>query len=132
MHLLVLYPRGRVGLHFGYRSSQLSAQLRNVLSMYMWLPPRGWAEEWSLGCVNPTSWLPLAARREFTQPTDHSFAQSCIYMFVWMYDQCTVCVSVSMSILICNGRQSSGDISGLGFVSIAPIVPKTVKLENSC
>ena len=39
---------------------------------------RGWAKEWSLGCVNPASWLPLAAGREFPQPGDHSFAQPCI------------------------------------------------------
>ena len=36
---------------------------------------RGWAKEWTLGCVNPTSWLPLADEGEFTQPRAHSFAQ---------------------------------------------------------
>ena len=30
------------------------------------------AIRWSLGCVNPASWLPLAAGCEFTQPRDHS------------------------------------------------------------
>ena len=38
---------------------------------------QGWAKKWFLGCVNPASWLPLAARREFTQHRDHSFAHSC-------------------------------------------------------
>ena len=34
-----------------------------------------WAIGWALGCVNPaSSWLPLAAGREFTQPRAHSFA----------------------------------------------------------
>ena len=37
-------------------------------------------EEWSLGCVNPASWLPLAAGARFTQPRDHSFAQPCTVM----------------------------------------------------
>ena len=32
---------------------------------------QGWAKEWTLGCVNPTSWLPLAAGGEFTQPRAH-------------------------------------------------------------
>ena len=31
----------------------------------------------TLGCVNPASWLCLAAGGEFTQPRDHSFAQPC-------------------------------------------------------
>ena len=34
-----------------------------------------WAKEWALGCVNPASWHPLAARREFTQPRVHLKAQ---------------------------------------------------------
>ena len=37
-----------------------------------------WPIRWSLGCVNPLSWLPLAARGEFTQPRARSFAQLCI------------------------------------------------------
>ena len=36
-----------------------------------------WAKEWSLGCVNPASSLPMAAGRKFTQPWDHSFPQPC-------------------------------------------------------
>ena len=40
-------------------------------------PVQGWAKEWYLGCVNTVSWLPLATRREFTQPGEHSFAQPC-------------------------------------------------------
>ena len=27
---------------------------------------QGWAKEWSLGCANLASWLPLAAGAEFT------------------------------------------------------------------
>ena len=38
---------------------------------------QGWAKEWALGCVNPASWLSLAAGGEFTQPRAHSFAQPC-------------------------------------------------------
>ena len=38
---------------------------------------QGWAKEWTLGCVNPASWLPLVAGGEFTQPRDHSLAQHC-------------------------------------------------------
>ena len=38
---------------------------------------QGWAKEWSLGCVNLASLLPLVAGHEFTQPRDHSFAQPC-------------------------------------------------------
>ena len=30
-----------------------------------------WAIRWSLGCVNPASWLPLATGCEFTQPRAH-------------------------------------------------------------
>ena len=40
---------------------------------------QSWAKEWSLGCVNPASRLPLAAGRKFTQPRSHSFAQPCTY-----------------------------------------------------
>ena len=29
---------------------------------------QGWAKRLALGCVNPDSWFPLAAGREFTQP----------------------------------------------------------------
>ena len=39
---------------------------------------QGSAKRWALGCVNPASWLSLAAEREFTQPRDHYFAQPCI------------------------------------------------------
>ena len=38
---------------------------------------QGWAKEWTLGCVNPTSWLPPTAGGEFTQPRAHSFAHLC-------------------------------------------------------
>ena len=38
---------------------------------------QGWAKEWALGCVNPATWLSLAAGGEFTQPRAHSFAQPC-------------------------------------------------------
>ena len=30
-----------------------------------------WVIRWALGCVNPTSGLPLATGREFTQPRAH-------------------------------------------------------------
>ena len=36
------------------------------------------AKVWSLGCVNPASWLPLSEAHEFTQPRDHSVADPCI------------------------------------------------------
>ena len=39
---------------------------------------QGSAKRWTLGCVNPASWLSLAAGDEFTQPTAHSFAQPCM------------------------------------------------------
>ena len=39
---------------------------------------QGWAKEWSLGCVIPASWLPLAAGGEFTQPTAHLLADPCM------------------------------------------------------
>ena len=38
---------------------------------------QGSAKEWSLGCVIPASWLPLAAGARFTQPRDHSLANPC-------------------------------------------------------
>ena len=38
---------------------------------------QGWAKEWSLGCMIPASWLPLAAGRQFTQPRNHSVARPC-------------------------------------------------------
>ena len=31
-------------------------------------PIQGSAIRWALGCVNPASWLPLAAEGEFTHP----------------------------------------------------------------
>ena len=34
---------------------------------------RGCANFWDLGCVNPASWLSLAAGTEFTQPRAHAF-----------------------------------------------------------
>ena len=33
-----------------------------------------WAIRWSLGCVNPASWLPLTTWGEFTQPRAHLLA----------------------------------------------------------
>ena len=38
------------------------------------------AKEWSLGCVIPASWPPLAAGVRFTQPRDHSLADPCTYI----------------------------------------------------
>ena len=34
-------------------------------------------KRWSLGCVNPASWLPLAAVGDFTQPRAHLLADPC-------------------------------------------------------
>ena len=34
-----------------------------------------WTLRLALGCVNPASWLPLAAGHEFTQPRDHLIAK---------------------------------------------------------
>ena len=40
---------------------------------------QSWAKEWSLGCVNPASGLPLAMGGvKFTQPRDYSLAHPCI------------------------------------------------------
>ena len=44
---------------------------------------QGWAKEWALGCVNPASWLSLAAGGEFTQPRAHSFAQPCTFLVLF-------------------------------------------------
>ena len=42
-----------------------------------------WAKKCSLGCVNPASWLPLAAGHEFTQPRANLLADPCtIYCIV--------------------------------------------------
>ena len=32
---------------------------------------------WSLGCVKPASWLPLAVEGKFTQPRAHLLADPC-------------------------------------------------------
>ena len=39
-----------------------------------------WAIRWSLGCVNPASWIPLDAGREFTEPRAHHIGQLCAMM----------------------------------------------------
>ena len=38
---------------------------------------QGSANKWTLGCVNPASWLPLALGSEFTKPRDHLLADLC-------------------------------------------------------
>ena len=38
---------------------------------------QGSAKEWSLGCVIPAYWPPLAAGARFTQPRAHSLADPC-------------------------------------------------------
>ena len=39
-----------------------------------------WAIRWALGCVNPASWLPLAAAgRKLTQPRALLVANICTY-----------------------------------------------------
>ena len=40
-----------------------------------------WAVRWALGCMNSAYWLPLAVKREFTQPRAHLIAQLCIAKF---------------------------------------------------
>ena len=40
---------------------------------------QGSTNEWFLGCENPTSELPLAAEGEFTQPRNHSLAETCTF-----------------------------------------------------
>ena len=44
-----------------------------------WRPVEGPAKEWSLGCVIPASWPPLALWSHFTQPRENSSADSCSY-----------------------------------------------------
>ena len=44
---------------------------------------QGSAKEWSIGCVIPVSWLPLAAAARFTQLRVHSLAYSCMYVLLW-------------------------------------------------
>ena len=49
-----------------------------------------WAIRWTLGCVNPASWLPLAAGRKFTQLRAHLIAQAlfcshCHKTFLWYF-----------------------------------------------
>ena len=41
---------------------------------------QGSAKEWSLGCVIPVSWHPLAAGAHFTQPRNLSLADQCRYI----------------------------------------------------
>ena len=41
---------------------------------------QGWAKEWTLGCVIPASWPPLAAGgASFSQPKAHSLAHPCTF-----------------------------------------------------
>ena len=42
---------------------------------------QSWANEWSLGCMNPASLLPLATGSEFTQPRAHLLADPCTVLF---------------------------------------------------
>ena len=52
-------------------------------TLHVYIHVQGSAKEWSLGCVIPASWLPLAAGVGFTQPRDHSladrFTSVCVY-----------------------------------------------------
>ena len=43
---------------------------------------QGSAKRWTLVCVIPASWLPLAVGREFTQPRTHLMAQLCRHEFI--------------------------------------------------
>ena len=56
-----------------YRPNDLLFIIPAKANLYV----QGWAKGWALGCVNPASWLPLAARGEFTQPRAHLFADPC-------------------------------------------------------
>ena len=78
---------------------------------------QGWAKEWSLGCVNPASWLPLAAGGEFTQPRDHSLAQPCI-LLTWLNSS-----SVVVNFRKCESYVSFGkcNILLLGKQEIEPV-----------
>ena len=63
------------------RKEDMNGTVRNI---------KNWAKQWSLGWVNPASWLPLAAGGEYTQPRDHSFAQPCICL---AQSQLNVCLN---------------------------------------
>ena len=39
---------------------------------------QSWARMWALGCVNPTSRLPLTSGCKFPQPNAHVLAQLCL------------------------------------------------------
>ena len=43
----------------------------------LWFLVQGSAKRWTLGFVNPCSWLPLTAGRKFTQPRAHLLADPC-------------------------------------------------------
>ena len=47
------------------------------LSIFPTTSIQGSAKSWSISCVNPASWLPLAAGGEFTQPRAHLLADPC-------------------------------------------------------
>ena len=59
---------------------QKSSRRRSVVRVTLPVPVsvQGSAKEWSLGCVIPASWPPLAVGAHFTQPRDPSFADPCI------------------------------------------------------
>ena len=66
IHICVLTSPGAI-----YRPNDLLFIIPAKANLYV----QGWAKGWALGCVNPASWLPLAARHEFTQPRAHLIAQ---------------------------------------------------------
>ena len=50
-----------------------------VIAVILTNKVQGWAKEWSLGCVIPASWPPLAAGARFTVFRDHSLDYPCTY-----------------------------------------------------
>ena len=68
--------RGRVRRRGG--KPRHGAEQTSDMNTYNTYRDRLYYIRWFLGCLNPASWLPLAAGREFTQPRAHSFAQLCI------------------------------------------------------
>ena len=51
--------------------------------------------------MNPTFWLPLVAGGEFTQPRDHSLAQTCTLSLLKMINLATHLLSVLFRQIIC-------------------------------
>ena len=61
-----------ISRHFSENSPEPNSPLSD-------LDVQGSAIRWSLGCMNPASWLTLAAGDEFTQHKAHLLADPCTY-----------------------------------------------------